>query len=354
MQRLPLATAFLTGSSAATVRWTPSSARAALVEPSFFLRFLSVVVRAGTPALLLLALTPAWGEIRGAARLSRPRQATLTWGTRLELWPDTGGKPRVLLRGTDFGPGGCVADVDGDGRDDLLVQEHPGASRMLWLKAPRWTATVVEPETDFHDCLEFTLDGRRGVLVPHFHAQLRLYLFPKFDYKELYSIYTASEQGGLLAHDVDGDGLEDLFIGNYWMRNPGRLDVAWRLFAVNVFHDTPTAARAALGLWQDRMLVWAETTAERARIVAYTPPQDRKQLWLERRLEPLDRPRTVLVQPEGVFIGHAGGVVLEEPAGEGWRRREISLRGPVLRLLPGRSGVVAVSPSGVWLAYPRR
>ena len=231
MQRLPLATAFLTGSSAATVRWTPSSARAALVEPSFFLRFLSVVVRAGTPALLLLALTPAWGEIRGAARLSRPRQATLTWGTRLELWPDTGGKPRVLLRGTDFGPGGCVADVDGDGRDDLLVQEHPGASRMLWLKAPRWTATVVEPETDFHDCLEFTLDGRRGVLVPHFHAQLRLYLFPKFDYKELYSIYTASEQGGLLAHDVDGDGLEDLFIGNYWMRNPGRLDVAWRLFA---------------------------------------------------------------------------------------------------------------------------
>lgn len=301
---------------------------------------------------LLQPLALLWAEIRGAARLRTPQAATITWGTQLELWPDGGGRPRVLRRGTDFGPGGCVADVDGDGRDDLLVAERPGASRLLWLRAPRWTSHVVETETDFHDCLEFTLAGRRGVLVPHFHSQLRLYLFPTFEYRELYSIYTPSEQGGLLAHDVDGDGLADLFFGNYWVRNPGVLDVAWRLFAVNAIHDTPTAARAALALWREDTLVWAETTGRRVSL--FLAPSDRRELWLEKPLVPLDAPRTVLAGKEGVFLGHAGGVVLEEVDGAGVRRRDVSREGPVLRLLEGRDGVVAVSPSAVRLVYPRR
>ena len=303
---------------------------------------------------LLLAVTigEAQAEIRGAARIDRPRPGTLTWGTELQFWTDGAAKPKTLKRATDYGPGGCVADVDGDGRDDLIVQEHPGPSRLLWLRAPDWTARVVESETDLHDCLPFTLAGRRGVMVPHFHAQLRLYLFPNFEYKELYSIYTPSEQGGMLEHDVDGDGWPDLFFGNYWVRNPGVLDVAWRLFAINTIHFTPTAARAALALWREDVLLWAETTGER--ISLFTAPQDRKQLWRETPLEPLKLPRAVLAGKEGLFIGHAGGVVLEEPDGAGFKRRVISREGPVLKLLEGRNGIVAVSPLRVWLVYPRR
>lgn len=303
---------------------------------------------------LLAAGMVKGGEIRGAALLQHPRPRIVTWGSQLLEWPLDGKPPKVLQASAGYGPGGCAADVDNDGRDDLLLQERPGAGRLLWLRAPGWQARPVEEETEFSDCLPFTLAGRRGVLINHLYAQARLYLFPHFEYKELYSIYTASQQGGLLAHDADGDGLADLFLGNYWVRNPGRLDVAWRLFAINVFHDTPRAARAALALWRGRTLFWAESLAGDARIVAYTPPEDVKQLWVERRLDPLDQPRALLAVKEGVLIGHAGGVVLESPEGHGWKRTQLASGFAVLKLFAVRGQVWAVTPADVRRVYLRR
>jgi hypothetical protein len=305
-------------------------------------------MRVAALALILAGLLNA-EEIRGAALLERPKPRIVTWGERLLEWDLTGAAPRVLLGGGNSGPGGCAADVDGDGLDDLLIQEKPGVGRLLWLRAPDWGARTVEEETDFQDCLPFTLAGRRGVLLPHLHAQLRFYVFPEFRVKELYSIYTASEQGGLLAHDVDGDGLQDVFVGNYWMRNPGKLDVAWRLFAVNAFYDTPAAARAALAM-SGKTLYWAETSAKEARIVAFTPPADVQQLWVERRLAPLAEPRAVLATKEGVFIGHAGGIVLEAAG----RRTAIATGFAVLKLFDAGGAVWAVTPEDVRRVYPRR
>ena len=62
---------------------------------------------------------------------------------------------------------------------------------------------MIERETEFRDCLPFEFDGHKGVLVPHFNAQLRLYEYPrqrdgKWIYSEIYSIYTASK-GAILA-----------------------------------------------------------------------------------------------------------------------------------------------------------
>ncbi|WP_321473051.1 FG-GAP repeat protein [uncultured Paludibaculum sp.] len=304
--------------------------------------------------LALLFIAPLPAQIRGGAMVTHPRPAILTWGSQLQLWPLDGSKPELLQDKTNFGSAGCIADVDGDGQDDLLVQQHPGTGPMVWLKAPSWRARVVEKETDFHDCLEFTLDGRRGVLVPHFNSQLRFYLFPGFEYKEIYSIYTASKQGGMLTHDVDHDGLPDLFLGNYWVRNPGKLDVDWRLYAINIFHETPGAALAAFGMWKDDWLFWAETSARPGRIVAYQPPPDRKQLWIEHRLEPLDEPRAILVHPRGVFIGHAGGVVLESLEGTAWHRTTIAKGIRVLKLLNDRDNVIALTPEGPRWVYPLR
>ena len=191
--------------------------------------------------------------------------------------------------------------------------------------------------------------GKRGVLITHLHSQVRFYLFPNFEYKELYSIYTASQQGGLLPHDVDGDGLTDLYVGNYWMKNPGALDVAWRIFAVNLWHETPTAARASLALWQDRTLVWAAGQ----RVALFEPPPDVKQLWTEQRLAPLDQPRAILTHPQGIFIGHAAGVALESPAPTGARTRTTVSRIPrIIQLINWRDSVIAVSPAGVHWIYP--
>lgn len=308
----------------------------------------------GLPLALFLLL-PLHAEIRGAALLAHPQPAILTWGDQLQSWPLTGAAPTTLLAHRDFGPAGCIADVNSDGLDDLLVQEHPGASRFLWLKAPDWSPHVIESETDFTNCLPFTLAGKRGVLITHLHSQVRFYLFPNFEYKELYSIYTASQQGGLLPHDVDSDGLTDLFVGNYWMKNPGALDVAWRIFAINLFHDTPTAARAALALWNDRSLVWAATADTAARIAVFDPPPDFKQLWNEQRLAPLHQPRAILTHHQGIFIAHAAGVALESPAApRTWRRTTISRVPGVFQLINWHDNVIAVSPAGLHWIYPLR
>ena len=47
-----------------------------------------------------------------------------------------------------------------------------------------------------------------GVLVVHRGMQLRFYEYPvDLTYKEIYSFYSRSRQGGLLIADVDGDGI---------------------------------------------------------------------------------------------------------------------------------------------------
>ena len=40
-------------------------------------------------------------------------------------------------------------------------------------------------------------------------------------YREIYSIYTPSQQTGLSMRDIDGDGRIDILCGNYWIQKPG-------------------------------------------------------------------------------------------------------------------------------------
>ena len=110
------------------------------------------------------------------------------------------------------------------------------------------------------DMREASLLGHRGLLVVHRGMQLRLYERPegnaaRWPYRELYSFYTASEQGGLLIHDVDDDGKPDLICGNYWVQSPSDFDLPWRLFAINLYHETPLAASARLAMWEGRLLL---------------------------------------------------------------------------------------------------
>jgi hypothetical protein len=289
----------------------------------------------------------------------------LTWGTELQLWPLAGGAPVTLRKGVNFGPGGCVADVDGDGRDDLLVQETPQPGRFLWLRAPQWESRVIERQTEFRDCLPFEFDGHRGVVLAHFDAQVRFYEFPKrideaWEYNELYSIYTASRQGGLLACDVDGDGLTDLFIGNYWMRNPGRWNLPWRLFNMNTFFDKPDSALARQALFlrpghERPDLIWAESEGAPARLAWLERPEDEKQQWPAHLIEPApDHPRALLVRepragawPE-LLVGADDGVRAYHYDGGAWTMSKLWSGAPVLALFrSGRDTLLAVTPAGI-------
>jgi hypothetical protein len=338
-----------------------------LMRASGFPPLLIAGLRLAVLAAALIA--PAVAQIRGAALVQHPRPGVLTWGTELRFWPLAGGSPKTLKQGTDFGPGGCVADVDGDGQDDLMVREHVASGAFLWLRAPRWEPQVIERATEFRDCLPFAFDGHRGVLIPHFNSQLRLYEYPKqpggpWAYSEIYSIYTASKQGGLVSYDVDGDGLLDLFVGNYWMRNPGRWDLPWRLFNMNTFFDTPDSALARQAVYQrpgraKPDLLWAESEGAPARFALLERPEDEKQAWPARMIEPApDHPRALLVMnTEGdtgqgqwppVLVGAGDGVRLyRASAGGVWTMSKLWAGAPVLALFRVNSQLLAVTAERV-------
>lgn len=279
---------------------------------------------------LPLALVLAAAQYRGGALSG---STLYTWGDELAAWQLPTLTKRVLIPNRSFEAGGCAF------QGGLVLQER---GKAIFLDIVTRRERVFETETRFSSCLEFTLAGRRGILLTHLDAQLRFYLLPGFESKELYSIYTPSRQGGLLKHDVDGDGLEDVFLGNYWVKNPGALNTAWRLFAVNLWHDTPDAALAAMALAHND-LIWAESSAKSARIARFSKPADPRQLWTEERFPPLDHPRAVLATAGAIFICHDNGVEVFPRSGPPTRLPSAS---PCLALVEFQGSVYALSSSG--------
>ena len=283
-----------------------------------------------TLAVLALALGAAWWDAR---------PGVLTWGDELAWWPVDGGARQVLRKDVHWGPAGCVD------ANDLFVQE---GRQLIHVDLKTGARETVEKETEFSDCQVATLYGKRGVLVNHWLAQLRFYAAPDWKPHELYSIYTASRQGGLVWHDVDGDGLPDLYAGNYWVRNPGREGVAWRLFAINVYHDTPTAAQAHIAVVDRDTLVWASP----ARVTLFRKPADFRQLWPETPLAgEFDEPSAVASEGGLVFVGDRKRVVMyrdpskPEVLAEGFRSLGLWVR--VDRLF-------VATPDGVKVLHFRR
>lgn len=207
-----------------------------------------------------------------------------------------------------FGRGGCVVDVNNDAQPDVVLLEKgkPGETgRMVWLEAPAGALNVIDTEADFSTCLGTNMFGKDGVVVIHRHAQVRFYEIPsdpheKWPYRDVYSIYTPSEQDGLLRLDVTGNGHPDLIAGNYWVEAPPTPDRPWHIFAINKWWESPQSAmlRLALVNHPDRFssLLAAEATAEPARVAVFDRPADPTQLWRESPVEaipPIRKPQAV-------------------------------------------------------------
>jgi hypothetical protein len=191
----------------------------------------------------------------------------------------------------------------------------------------------------------------RGVLIPHRHLQLRFYS-RSAPPKELYSIYTPSKQGGLIAHDLDGDGRTDLLWGNYWLRHPDTSDGHWRLFAINTYFELEDSALARLA-WSGKGLYWGAATGA-PRLVFLSPGEDIRQLWTAQPLPDAPAGITALLAAgDGLVAAHAGGVTLYQRSGAGFSRSELS-RERACALFERQGAVWAVFDDGPREVYRRR
>ncbi len=223
----------------------------------------------------------------------------VTWGSRL-LWR---GLPRgnyqvVRGNGRAFAEGGCLVDVDGDGKLDIVVNEGPPGRDLVWFRAPHargpWTRHVIDNGVDAPDMLPATLLGHRGVLLIHKRMQVRFYEIPadptaRWPSQDLYSFYSPSHQGGLRLADIDGDGRPDIFAGMYWIHSPESFELPWHLFAIMLWNETPESAMmrldyASLG-GPTPEFVAAERDVQHARLARFERPADPRQLWIEHRIE---------------------------------------------------------------------
>ena len=94
--------------------------------------FVLILSAAEAQTLTMLKRVPAAGELRGAAEARDGR--IITWGDGLYAWNLPSLTPQLLAPG-DFGEGGCLVDLDGDGRQEFVSVEGTGLGKLTWRRA---------------------------------------------------------------------------------------------------------------------------------------------------------------------------------------------------------------------------
>ena len=281
-----------------------------------------------------------------AAGYALDGRTLFTWGNGIAWRTLPDGEPHPLPTGArTFGEGGCLLDVDGDGRLDLVVNEvNPYA--LVWYRAPRWTRHTIDTGVDAPDMIAATVFGRRGVLLIHKRMQVRFYSVPPdpaqpWPARDIYSIYTPSWQGGLALADVDRDGRPDIFCGNYWIRAPGNFELPWRLFAINTW--TEEEPSGTLRVAWNGVLGVAQRLLDAGRVAWFERPADPRQQWTAHDLGVFDHPNSLEAVDGGFLLAENGGAgrVLFFRPGSGLR--ELRRGEPVrfARSMPGGALLLA-------------
>jgi hypothetical protein len=282
------------------------------------------------------------GVIRGAAV---ERDALYTWGDEVRRWDLPGLRSTVLARG-GFGEGGCLADMNGDGANDVVLQEGARLGLLVWFEAPKWIRHVLDREIEMHDCIAATLLGHRGFLMIHRYSQVRFY--EPGAVRDIYSIYTPSRQGGLALADIDVDGRTDILCGNYWIQSPASFDLPWRLFAINTINESEAAALFRLG-WSG-FLAASQGELNPGRVVLFHKPANVREQWRATVLaEDLAYPHALLVRDGEILAGENNGrgsrLFRFTPKGQ---RTLLQTGAAAHTLLAVPGGTIAVGPHAIY------
>jgi hypothetical protein len=181
-----------------------------------------------------------------------------------------------------------VADIDGDGRNDLVSLTTSSAA---WFRNPDWTMSVIDTRP-LHDVevADLDADGRIDVVARNQSAfgaggdAVFLYLQTS-DGQWDRSVIDVPAGEGLKVADIDADGRPDIVLNAIWLRNPGSRNGAWQKLRYTSDWTWPHSVVDVADINRDGradvVLSPSERERERFRISWFEAPGDAAGAWTE-------------------------------------------------------------------------